>query len=181
MMSAEEHALLWSDRLQDWLDGDLAGEAAQEVHDHVSGCACCRRQLEELTSLDASLRQAAPRLTLDDESFDRPLFARIDALDAARSAATRSRIEHELRESLRSLQREGRRAILFVLSGLIAGFALAFAFLAALSSSPLMQELIVLAEHATSAPPASITAVLITSISAGVGAVIARWTWRLTQ
>ena len=51
-------------RLDDWLDGALAGDAAREVEAHLAGCAACRereRQLRQLLAHAAALpRSIAP-------------------------------------------------------------------------------------------------------------------------
>jgi hypothetical protein len=51
-------------RLDDWLDGALAGEAAREVEAHLASCEACRareRQLRQLLAHAAALpRQLAP-------------------------------------------------------------------------------------------------------------------------
>jgi putative zinc finger protein len=51
-------------RLDDWLDGALAGDAAREVEAHLAGCAACRereRQLRQLLAHAAALpRSVAP-------------------------------------------------------------------------------------------------------------------------
>jgi anti-sigma factor RsiW len=51
-------------RLDDWLDGALAGDAAREVEMHLAGCAACRereRQLRQLLAHAAALpRSVAP-------------------------------------------------------------------------------------------------------------------------
>ena len=51
-------------RLDDWLDGALAGDAAREVEAHLAGCSACRereRQLRQLLAHAAALpRSVAP-------------------------------------------------------------------------------------------------------------------------
>ena len=51
-------------RLDDWLDGALAGDAAREAEAHLAGCAACRereRQLRQLLAHAAALpRSVAP-------------------------------------------------------------------------------------------------------------------------
>ena len=63
------------ERLDDWVDGALAGAVAQEVESHLAGCAACRereRQLRQLLAHAASLpRSVAPPRDLWPEIAER--------------------------------------------------------------------------------------------------------------
>ena len=124
--ATREHQLAWNDRLQDWLDGDLDAADAAALQAHMADCALCRARAAELQELDGKLRSAAPRLALDD-AFDAKIFAQIDAIDDSQRAAARHRLEQELQQNLQTLARGWRRALLFVVPGVIAGVALALA------------------------------------------------------
>lgn len=124
-----QHDSTWNDRLQDLLDGDVGSSERAAIESHVAGCARCRSQYAQLKRLDAKLsaRIDAPML---DASFDRQVFARIEALDARARDQARRQADHELQENLRSLARTWRRGLAFLVGGAIAGVALAFAFTA---------------------------------------------------
>jgi anti-sigma factor RsiW len=161
--------------LQDWLDGDLdaAGEAALQAH--MAQCAMCRARADELRALDQSLQLASPRLALDD-TFDAKVFAQIAAIDDSQRAAQRQRIEQELQQNLQALQRGWRRALLFIVPGVIAGVALAFALAWWLNDAGLMHTLIVQsAAEFGSNNSSQVQLIAMTLLGAGLGGTLARW------
>ena len=172
---AREHELAWNDRLQDWLDGDLdaAGEAALQAH--MADCAMCRARADELQTLDRSLRVAAPRLALD-AAFDAKIFAQMEAIDDSKRAEARKRIEQELQQNLQALKRGWRRALLFIVPGVIAGVALAFALSWWLNDAGVMRALIVqsAAEFGTN-NSGQVQLIATTLLGAGLGGLLARW------
>jgi anti-sigma factor RsiW len=173
--ATREHDLAWNDRLQDWLDGDLDPTEAATLQAHMSGCASCRARAEELQALDRSLVSALPRLALDD-AFDARIFAQLDAIDESKRADTRRRMEQELQQNLRALARGWRRSVLVILSGVVAGVALALGLASWLSDASLMHTLI--ARSAAEFGPgnsAQVQVIAMTLLGAGVGGVIARW------
>jgi anti-sigma factor RsiW len=173
--AALEHELAWNDRLQDWLDGDLnaADEAALQAH--LADCAMCRARADELHALDSSLRSASPRLALDD-AFDAKVFAQIEAIDDSQRAAQRQRIEQELQQSLQALKRGWRRALLFIVPGVIAGVALTFALAGWLSDAAVMHTLIVQSAAEFGATNSSqVQLIVMTLLGAGLGGTLARW------
>jgi anti-sigma factor RsiW len=174
-MSADpNHTFEWSDRLQDLLDGDASPSEAAATARHVDACGECSTLLAELRELDASLQRAAPPMTLD-ARFDERLYAQIHAIDGAQRIAARERIERELQENLRALSQSWRRTLAFVIPGVIAGIALAFAlagyFFSADSVQPLMESAEALSRGRTPLFEAGFTALL----GATIGAFVARW------
>lgn len=179
-LSAEqEHDLDWSDRLQDWLDGDLdrSGRAAFEAH--LAACTTCQTRAAEFKALDESLRTAAPRLapglTLDD-SFDARIWDRIDSIDEAQRAAARRRLEQELQANLHALSRNWRRALAFMIPGVLAGIALAFALAGWLDDSGLTRTLIVESASEFGRDTSQIVRLTLTTLlGASLGAIVASW------
>jgi anti-sigma factor RsiW len=175
LSDARDHELAWNDRLQDWLDGDLDSADAAALQAHMADCAMCRARAEELQALDRSLRSAAPQLTLDD-AFDAKLFAQIEAIDDSKRAEARKRIEQELQQNLQALKRGWRRALLFIVPGVIAGVALAFALSWWLTDAGVMRALIVQSAAEFGADNSGLVQVVATTLlGAGLGALIARW------
>jgi anti-sigma factor RsiW len=170
-----EHHLEWNDRLQDWLDGDLDAADTTSLQAHVADCALCRMRVEELKQLDLGLRNATPRLVLD-ESFDARIFAQLDAIDESKRAEARRRVEQELQQGLSALTRGWRRALLFVLPGIVAGIAMAFGLSAWLEAAGYTHTLVV-QSAAEFGPGASdlVRLSLTTLLGAGLGAAIAGW------
>jgi anti-sigma factor RsiW len=169
------HDIEWNDRLQDWLDGDLDAADAAALQAHMAGCAACRARADELQALDRSLRSAAPRLALDD-AFDAELFAQIEAVDESKRAEARQRIEQELQQNLQALARGWRRALLFIIPGVIAGVALAFALTWWMNDAGVMRALI--AQSAAEFGPGNsgqVQLIATTLLGAALGGLIARW------
>jgi anti-sigma factor RsiW len=173
MTPEQEHSLLWNDRLQDWLDGDVDLNGA-EFESHLAGCERCQQQLAEFELLDGALQKAAPRIALT-ESFDQRLFEQIDTIDEAQRAAARQRVEQELRDNLRALSRSWRRTLAFVVPGVVAGIALALALTGSFLSSDLTQTLVDNAENLSRGNAGLIDVALVSVLGASIGAVIARW------
>lgn len=173
--AALEHQLAWNDRLQDWLDGDLSAADTAKLQAHMAGCAMCRARADELRELDSKLRSAAPRLALDD-AFDAKLFAQIDAIDDSQRAEARRRVEQELQQNLQALARDWRRALLFVVPGVIAGVALALGLAWWLADADLMRMLIAqsAAEFGSNSSEL-VRLITLTLLGAGIGGVMARW------
>jgi anti-sigma factor RsiW len=170
-----EHELAWNDRLQDWLDGDLSDADAAALQAHMADCAACRARAEELQELDRSLVSAAPPLTLD-ATFDARIFAQIDAIDDSRRAEARQRLEQELQQNLHALARNWRRALLFIVPGVVAGIALAFGLAAWLNDASVMQALVVeSAGKLGSETPSLVHLAATTVLGAALGGTIARW------
>jgi negative regulator of sigma E activity len=51
----------WTDKLSDYLDGELPGDERDPVESHLAGCAHCRNVLEELRRVIARARSIQPR------------------------------------------------------------------------------------------------------------------------
>lgn len=172
---AHEHELAWNDRLQDWLDGDLNAADAAGLQAHLADCAMCRARAEELQALDRSLRTATPRLALD-EAFDAKIFAQIETIDDTKRAAARQRIEQELQQNLQALARGWRRAVWFIVPGVIGGVALAFALTWWLTDAGLMRALIMQSAAEFGSGNSSLVQPIVTALlGAAVGGLIARW------
>ena len=170
-----EHHQDWNDRLQDWLDGDLAGVDAPVFEAHLASCELCQQQLAGFQELEDTLQAGLPRLSLD-EAFDARLFAQIDAVDESQRAAARQKIEQELQNNLRALSRSWRRTLAFVVPGIVGGIALAFVLMGYLDASGLTGKLV--AEGASELGSNSanlIHALFIAVMGASVGGVMAGW------
>jgi anti-sigma factor RsiW len=169
------HEIQWNDRLQDWLDGDLDAADTAALQAHMADCAACRAHADELQTLDRDLRSASPRLALDD-SFDAKIFAQLDVIDETKRAEARRRLEQELQQNRHALARGWRRALLFVVPGVIAGVALAFALAWWLDTGGVMRTLIVqsAAEFGTD-NSGQVRLIVMTVLGAGLGGLIARW------
>ena len=174
MTPDQEHSLLWNDRLQDWLDGDVDAAGRSAIEAHLANCDQCTAQLTQLEQLDEALRETAPPIALN-EAFDVRLSAQIDEFDESQRAAARQRIEEELRENLRALSRSWRRTLAFVLPGVIGGIALAFALTGYFLSADVAQPLVESAENLSRGNPGLTDIALTTLLGASVGAVVARW------
>lgn len=174
LSAAHEHHLEWSDRLQDWLDGDLGAADAAALQAHMADCALCRTRAEELQELDRSLVSAAPRLALDD-AFDAKIFAQIEAMDDSKRAEARRRVEVELEQNLQVLARGWRRALLFIAPGVVAGIALAFGLATWLNDASLMQTLVTESAKLGSSNSGQVHLIVTAVLGAGLGGMIARW------
>ena len=51
----------WTDKLSDYLDGELPGDEREAVESHLAGCAPCRNVLEDLRRVIARARSIEPR------------------------------------------------------------------------------------------------------------------------
>jgi putative zinc finger protein len=51
----------WTDKLSDYLDGELPGDERDAVESHLAGCARCRNVLEDLRRVIARARSIQPR------------------------------------------------------------------------------------------------------------------------
>jgi anti-sigma factor RsiW len=171
----QDHDLLWNDRLQDWLDGDLPSAEVAEFEAHLAGCVDCQQLLGELHRLDASLQAEAPQMQLD-QAFDARLFAQIDAIDETQRASARAVAEQEFQANLRNLARGWRRTLGFVLPGILGGIALAFAVTAWFDGSGLTGTVVAQGAGELGRFGANYTHMILTSIiGAGIGAGLARW------
>lgn len=168
-----EHQLDWNDRLQDWLDGDIDAADRVAVESHLGGCDICQQQMSALERIDEALFSGAPAPELS-AAFDDRLFAQIDAIDETKRAAARQRVEEELQENLRALSRSWRRALAFVIPGVMGGIVLAFALAGYFDASGLAGR--IAAEGASIGGNASaIQTALIGMIGAGIGGLLAGW------
>lgn len=174
MTPREEHATAWSDRLQDWLDGDVEPTERAAVEGHIASCEQCSAQAAELRALDKVLRSAAPPL-VPDSAFDARLFARIDAIDESQRIAARQRIEQELHDNLATLARNWKRTLLFLIPGVVGGIALAFAVASHFMSADIAQPIVATAGDLMRTDASIVQIMLTTVLGASVGAGVARW------
>ena len=171
----QDHDLQWNDRLQEWLDGDLPSAEVAAFEAHLADCAACQTLLGEFRQLDASLQAATPRLQLDD-AFDERIFAQLDAIDETQRAAARAQAEREFQNNLRNLASGWRRAIAFVIPGIIGGIALAFAITGWFDGSGLASTVVAQSTSEFGRFGADYTHLMLTTlIGAGIGAGLARW------
>lgn len=175
MPEFDQHDLEWTERLQDWLDGELAPSESAELDAHLASCERCQTQLRELESLDAALRSAAPPVALD-SSFDARLLAQIDEIDEARRAAARQRIQTEVQAELQLLARNWRRTLATIIPGIIAGIALAFALASYFETADWVRALAERSAGEIGRTNALFLHALLTSaIGGAIGYVVARW------
>lgn len=174
-MTTSDHDLEWGERLQDWLDGDLAPEEQAQLEAHLDTCAECQSQLEALKAVDEALVAAAPRLKLD-ESFDARLFAEISSDDEARRAAARERVQKELEAGLTSLARDWRRTLAIIIPGVLAGIALAFGLAEYFGTADWVQSITARGAGEIGALNASyVHAIATSAIGAATGYLVAKW------
>jgi anti-sigma factor RsiW len=180
-----EHALDWNDRLQDWLDGELDGADLAAFEAHLAGCEICQQSVERLEQLDGLLVEATPQLSLD-ENFDRRLMERIQTSDEAVNekgrAEARRRVEQELQQQLGELRRGWKRTLAFVIPGIVAGIAIAFALASWLDSSGLTGTLV--AEGTAELGNGSADFIrlgVISIVGTALGTLVAPWLARLSE
>lgn len=170
-----EHHLEWNDRLQDWLDGALDAAEAPQFEAHLADCAICQERLGDFEQLETQLREAAPMLALD-SSFDARIFSQIESVDEARRAAARQRIEQELQINLGKLSQSWRRTLAFVIPGIAAGVALAFALTSYFDASGLTGRLVAESTGQLGAGSMNwVHAVLTATLGASIGGLMAGW------
>jgi anti-sigma factor RsiW len=177
MNAVQEHHIEWNDRLQDWLDGEP--DATFEAH--LAACQLCQTRLEDLQSLEESLHGELPPLSLD-ATFDARLYAQIGEIDERQKQAARERVEREWQENLSALRSSWRRSLAFVIPGIVAGIALAFALAAWLDSSGVVQT--VAAESLKELGRSDSHAIqmyLTGLLGATIGLVVARWLASVTD
>jgi anti-sigma factor RsiW len=179
--TVQVHAEEWDGRLQDWLDGELNTAEAAVFEAHLAGCGECQRTVEALEQLDQALVEATPPMELD-KAFDQRLFARIDAIDEGKRAEARRRLEQEWQQEMRALSRNWKRTLAFVIPGVIAGIAFAFAVLAWLDSSGVTSNLVAQGSAQLGSGSTDLLRVGLTGfIGAALGMAVAPWLARLAE
>jgi anti-sigma factor RsiW len=175
------HSEVWDGRLQDWLDGELNTADSALFEAHLAGCGECQQTVEALEKLDEALTVAAPPMTLDD-AFDQRLFARIETIDDSKRAEARRRLEREWQQQLHALSRNWKRTLAFLIPGVIAGIALAFAVMAWLDSSGMTSNLVAQGSAELGGGSTDLLRMGLTCfIGAAVGMAIAPWLARLAE
>lgn len=180
MTQLNEHSQ-WDDALQDWLDGELNDAASAAFEAHLTGCGLCQRNLPEFEELDEALIEAAPPLQLD-ATFDRNLFAQIDAIDESKRLEARRQLEQEWQQQMQSLRRNWRRTLAFVIPGVVGGIVLAMALVSWLDSSGITSNLV--AQGAAELGGRSIDYLrlgITTVVGAAFGMLVAPWLARLAD
>ena len=76
----------WTDKLSDFLDGELAPDEQRGVESHLRGCAECAAVLEDLKRVVARAREAGAVSRPPQADLWAGIAARIDAPPAARAA-----------------------------------------------------------------------------------------------
>lgn len=175
------HSQEWHDRLQDWLDGELNSADTAAFEAHLKACAGCQQNLEELQQLDGALVEASPPLQLDAD-FDAQLFAKIEAIDDSKRAEARRRIEQEWHQQMQALSRNWRRTLAFVIPGLVAGIAIAFAAAGWLDSSGVTDTLVAQGAAELGGRSVDFLRIGVTSVvGAALGLLVAPWLARLAD
>ena len=179
--SAPQHSEEWDHRLQDWLDGELNTADASVFEAHLAGCGTCQQAVEALEKLDAELVAATPPLQLN-RDFDQRLFAQIDAIDESKRTEARRRLEQEWQQQMHALSRNWKRTLAFVIPGVIAGIAMAFAVMAWLDSSGITNNLIAQGTAELGSGSADMLRIGLTGfIGAALGMAFAPWLARLAE
>ena len=174
-MSDPEHDLQWNERVQDWLDGEPDERERVLIEAHLRSCEWCQQSLNEFETLDAALKQASPKLTLD-EGFNARLFAQIDQHSEAQRLEARQRAQAEFQAELNALSRNWRRTLTTILPSVIAGIAIAFALAMYFDTAAWTQQLAAeSAEEIRGVDSSFIHLLLTATIGAAIGYVVARW------
>jgi len=175
------HSEEWDGRLQDWLDGELNTAEAAVFEAHLAGCGDCQQTVEALEKLDASLVAAAPPMELD-QAFDQRLFAQIGAIDESKRAEARRQLELEWQQQLHTLSRNWKRTLAFLIPGVVAGIAFAFAVMAWLDSSGVTSNLVAQGSAELGGGSTDLLRMGITGVmGAALGLAVAPWLARLAE
>lgn len=171
----------WDDSLQDWLDGALNGADNAAFEAHLAHCGKCQLNLGDFEELDAALIDSAPPLELD-PSFDKRLFAQIDAIDESKRIEARRRLEQEWQQQMQALARNWRRTLAFVIPGIIGGIVLAMALVSWLDSSGITSNLVAQGAAEFGGQSINYLRVGITAVvGAAFGMLVAPWLARLAD
>lgn len=173
MNEFEQHDTTWDDRLQELLDGDVEFAERVSIESHISLCTRCRRRYSKLKRLDAQLSTKLRSSHLD-ATFDRQIFARIEALEAHGRDHARRRAEQELNENLATLARDWRRRLLLLVTGAIGGITIALAVVGWADASGISAELLSQIQR-LGAADTSFRAVMTMLTGAVAGAGISGW------
>lgn len=175
------HSEEWDGRLQDWLDGELNTAEAAVFEAHLAGCGECQQTVEALEKLDESLVAANPPLALN-SSFDERLLAQIGAIDESKRAEARRRLELEWQQQMRDLSRNWKRTLAFLIPGVIAGIACAFALMAWLDSSGVTSNLVAQGSAELGSGSTDLLRTALTGfVGAALGMAVAPWLARLAE
>jgi anti-sigma factor RsiW len=178
---APNHSEQWDGRLQDWLDGELNTAESAVFEAHLAGCGECQQTLVALEKLDEALVEATPPMELN-QAFDQRLFAQIGALDETKRIEARRRLEQEWQQQMQALSRNWKRTLAFLIPGVIAGIAFAFAVLAWLDSSGVTSNLVAQGSAELGSGSSDLLRVGLTGvIGAAMGAGLAPWLARLAD
>ena len=175
------HSEEWDGRLQDWLDGELNTAESAVFEAHLAGCGECQQTREALEKLDEALVEATPPMELN-AAFDQRLFAQIEAFDETKRIEARRRLEQEWQQQLHALSRNWKRTLAFVIPGVIAGIAFAFAVLAWLDQSGVTSNLVAQGSAELGGGSTDLLRVGLTGfIGAALGVGVAPWLARLAD
>lgn len=175
------HSEEWDARLQDWLDGELNTAESAVFEAHLAGCGECQQTFEALQKLDEALVEASPPMELN-QQFDQRLFAQIEAFDETKRIEARRRLEQEWQQQMQALSRNWRRTLAFVIPGVIAGIAFAFAVLAWLDSTGITSNLVAQGSAELGSGSTDLLRVGLTAfIGAALGLGVAPWLARLAD
>lgn len=175
------HSGEWDGRLQDWLDGELNTAESAVFEAHLAGCGECQQTLEALEKLDEALVEATPPMELN-QAFDQRLIAQIEAFDETKRIEARRRLEQEWQQQLQALSRNWKRTLAFLIPGVIAGIAFAFAVLAWLDSTGVTSNLVAQGSAELGSGSTDLLRMGITGfIGAALGVGVAPWLARLAE
>lgn len=180
-MHAPTQHLLWEQRLQDWLDGELPAQEHALLQAHLQDCPTCSEHLQVWRRLDEQLQASLPAMSLD-ASFDQRLFAQIDSIDERERHRLRAHLEQEHDQQRAALTRTWRRSLALVVPGMLGGIAVALSLASWMDDSGATRALVAqgaaeLGQGNTQWLSGAVTAVL----GAAVGAMMAPWLARLAD
>ena len=127
-MADSTHHLDWDERLQDWIDGDLAPSDSASLEAHVAGCALCQTRANALRALDTTLLDTLSREALSAD-FDRSLLGHIDLVPRPDRAAARARIEQAWQAEAGAFSRQWRTSLRSMILNALLAAGLLTAFL----------------------------------------------------
>ena len=175
------HAEKWDGPLQDWLDGELNTTENAAFEAHLAACGECQQTVAVLEKLDEALVEATPPMELD-KAFDQRLFAQIEAIDDSKRAEARRRLELEWQQQMSALSRNWKRTLAFLIPGVIAGIAFAFAVLAWLDNSGVTSNLVAQGSAELGGGSTDLLRMGLTGfIGAALGLTVAPWLARLAE
>jgi len=145
----------WEERLQDRIDGELDAAQCAALDEHIASCTSCHARMGALQAIDAALSKGLSQQR-PEESFNRRVLERVDAMARADRAAARARLEREWQAQAATLSRQWRNTWKSLALNGLAGVALLVALVTTFDVLPFVSHLIdrawPLMQNATNSP-----------------------------